>query len=79
MTTRVLKWGKSLALRIPRRLAAEVKLQDGDAVDVSVEDGALVVRPATKRYTIEELVADIETSDRRRETDWGNPVGKEPS
>lgn len=77
MPTQIAKWGNSLALRIPKNLAAEVNVKDGDAVDISVESGALVIRPARKRYTIEELVADISPGDRRRETDWGKPVGKE--
>lgn len=77
MTTQIAKWGNSLALRIPKSLAAEVNVQDGDAVEVSVEAGALVVRPARKRYTIEELVADMTPDDRERELDWGRPVGKE--
>ncbi|MBA3888498.1 MAG: AbrB/MazE/SpoVT family DNA-binding domain-containing protein [Acidobacteria bacterium] len=77
MTSQIAKWGNSLALRIPKSLAAEVLVQDGDPVDVSVEDGALVIRPARKRYTIEELVADITPDDRHGETDWGRPRGKE--
>jgi antitoxin MazE len=77
MTTQIAKWGNSLALRIPRNLAAEVNVQDGDRVDVSVENGALVVRPARKRYTIEELVADMTPDNRHGETDWGKPRGKE--
>jgi antitoxin MazE len=44
---------------------------------VSVEYGAIVVRPATKRYTIEELVADITPRNRHRETPWGAPRGNE--
>ena len=77
MTTQVAKWGNSLALRLPRAVAAEVKVQDGDAVEVTVENGAIVVRPAARRYSIEELVADITPRNRHRETDWGKPVGKE--
>ena len=77
MTTQIAKWGNSLALRIPKNLAAEANVQDGDAVDVSVENGALVIRPARKRYTIEELVADMRRDNRHDETDWGKPVGKE--
>lgn len=77
MTTLISKWGNSLALRIPKNLAAEVNVQDGDPVDVSVEDGALVVRPGRKRYTIDELVADMTPDDRGDEVEWGPPVGKE--
>jgi len=52
-------------------------VEDGDAVDVSVENGAIVVRVTVKRYTIEELVADLSPDNRHGETDWGPPVGKE--
>jgi len=77
MTTRVATWGNSLALRLPRTVAAEAELRDGDAVDVTVEHGAIVVRPAARRYSIEDLVKGITPRNRHKETDWGPPVGKE--
>lgn len=77
MTTRVARWGNSLALRIPKSVAAEFNVRDGDAVHVSVQDGAIVVRPAATRYTIEELVAGITPKKRHRETDWGLAAGNE--
>ena len=76
MTTRVATWGNSLAVRLPRAVAEEADIKDGDAVEVTIEKGAIVVRPAKRRYTIEELVADIRPED-RGEIDWGPPVGKE--
>jgi antitoxin MazE len=45
MEAKVMKWGNSLALRIPRSVAAEAGVEYGAKVDVSVEDGAMVVRP----------------------------------
>lgn len=77
MTTRVATWGNSLAVRLPRALAEEAAVKDGDAVEVTIEQGAIVVRPAKKRYTIEELVQGITPRNRHPETDWGPPVGKE--
>ena len=77
MTTLVSKWGNSLGVRISKAIAAAVKVGDGDEVDVSVEDGAIVIRPAVKRYTIEELVEDIRPRNRHREIDWGPPKGQE--
>lgn len=76
MTTQVSRWGNSLGVRISKAVAAAVNVEDGDEVDVSVQDGAIVIRPAVKRYTIEELIADITPED-REEADWGPPVGKE--
>ena len=77
MTTLVSKWGNSLGVRISKAVAAAVNVADGDEVDVSVEDGAIVIRPAVKRYTIEELVEHITPRNRHREMDWGAPKGHE--
>jgi antitoxin MazE len=74
MITLISKWGNSLGLRIPKTLAAELNVGEGDAVDVAVENGALIIRPSRTRYTIEELVADMTPED---ETDWGPASGKE--
>ena len=43
MRTRIQKWGNSLALRIPKSFAAEVKLEQGSEIEVSLVDGKLVV------------------------------------
>ena len=40
--------GHSLALRIPKSLAIEVKLDEETEVDLAVTNGTLVVAPATK-------------------------------
>jgi antitoxin MazE len=77
VTTWVSKWGNSLALRIPKTLAAELNVQDGDAVDVSLEGGAIVVRPAARRYSIDDLVEGIIPRNRHKETDWGTRTGRE--
>jgi antitoxin MazE len=39
------RWGNSLAVRVPREIAASIGLREGAALDLSVEDGALVGRP----------------------------------
>jgi antitoxin MazE len=77
VTTLVSKWGNSLAVRLPRSVAAEVNVEDGDAVDVTVHEGAIVIRPRPKRYSIDELVEGITPKNRHGEVDWGKRVGKE--
>jgi antitoxin MazE len=77
MTALVSKWGNSLGVRLSKAIAAAVNVGEGDEVDVSVQDGAIVIRPAVKRYTIEELIADIDPGDKAGETDWGPRLGKE--
>jgi antitoxin MazE len=76
------KWGNSLAVRIPAALAKEVGASEGKAADVSVENGALVLKPVTRqkkrrRYTLEELLKGMTKENLHPETDWGPPRGKE--
>lgn len=79
MNAKVSKWGNSLALRIPKGLALTLRLKDRAAVDVKVEDGALVVRPVTrrKRYDLDRLLDGITTGNRHGEVTTGASVGNE--
>ena len=77
MTTQVAKWGNSLGLRLPKAVAQEAGIQDGDAVDVFVQDGAIVIRPAKPRYALDDLVSRITPKNRHVETEWGTPAGRE--
>lgn len=71
------KWGNSLAVRIPKTVAEQARLQEGDAVVIEVLAGHIEVRPAETIPTLEELVAQITPENRYEETDWGSEVGKE--
>lgn len=77
MKTQLARWGNSLGLRIPRSVAVDANVAEGDEVDVSVQDGAIVVRPATRRYSLEELVSGITARNLPDEPDWGAPAGDE--
>jgi antitoxin MazE len=78
MKARVRKWGNSLALRIPRAVAAETGLAEDAEVELSVEAGKLVVTPlARPKYTLDELVGRITAANRHGEVDFGPPVGGE--
>jgi antitoxin MazE len=76
-TTQVSRWGNSLGVRLPKSIAREAHLDEGDTVAVSVDNGAIVIRPSRPRYSLEELVARITTRNRHDESDWGHPVGHE--
>jgi antitoxin MazE len=65
------KWGNSLALRVPKALADEIGASDGEAAEMTVSDGKLVIeiarsRRRKRRYTLNELVVGI-TPDNRHE------------
>ncbi len=74
----VSKWGNSLAVRIPRAIAKEARLNEGDCVELDFDrDGSIVLRPARRSYELSELVSRITSKNRHRETDWGPPRGEE--
>ena len=80
MITKVQKWGNSQGLRLSRELLAEVRIDVGDAVDVSVHEGSLVITPARRvrgGLDLEQLVARIPEDYRAEEFDWGAPAGRE--
>lgn len=79
MTT-VRKWGNSLGVRIPRDLAADVGLGEGQEVKLEKRDGALAVRPVKKkRPSVDTLIARITPENLNIDHEWidAPPVGKE--
>jgi len=73
----VAKWGNSLAVRIPKAVAEQARMQEGDAILIEVLNGHIEVRPAERIPTLEELVAQMTPENRHGEIDWGPDVGKE--
>jgi antitoxin MazE len=71
------KWGNSLAVRIPKAVADQARMQEGDPILIEVVKGRIELRPAERIPTLEELVAQITPQNRHEETDWGPDVGKE--
>ena len=45
MKTRIQKWGNSLAVRIPKSFADDLDLENNSGVEMSLEEGALVIKP----------------------------------
>lgn len=77
MTTQIAKWGNSLGLRLPKSVAQEARLDEGDRVDVSVKNGAIVIRPSRPTYALAGLVSRITSKNRHAARDWGAPAGRE--
>ena len=77
-STQIARWGNSLGLRLPKSVALEARLDEGDTVTVAVKDGAIVVTPSRPAYSIDALVAKMTRGNRHQETDWGPaPGGRE--
>lgn len=60
MRTKIVRWGNSLGLRIPKSFAEEVKVREGSTVDLGLERGRLVVRGIEgEQPTLDELLAEV--------------------
>jgi antitoxin MazE len=80
MLTKIQKWGNSQGLRLAKNVLADANLDIGDAVDISVKDGIMIVTPAKKirgQHNLKDLVSRIPENYQPGEIDWGEPVGKE--
>jgi antitoxin MazE len=76
-STQIARWGNSLGLRLPKAVALEARIGEGDTVEVSVKEGEIIVRPAQSTYSLHELVSKITARNRHGESDWGKPKGHE--
>ncbi|MDL1978405.1 MAG: AbrB/MazE/SpoVT family DNA-binding domain-containing protein [Deltaproteobacteria bacterium] len=78
MRTKVQKWGNSLAIRIPKLFAQNIRLRNNDSVELLLKKGKLIISPITdKEYTLEELLSGVTVDNVHNEIDMGKPVGKE--
>ncbi|MBF8264625.1 MAG: SpoVT/AbrB domain protein [Dehalococcoidia bacterium] len=78
MQSRIQKWGNSLALRIPKSFAREIGLDRDMPVNMSMENGKIVIVPIIEpALTLERLLEQITEDNIHRELDTGAPVGSE--
>lgn len=78
METSVKRWGNSLAVRIPKVLAQEVGLYEDSPVELSLEEGRLIVVPVVEpRYELETLLDQVTPQNVHREVDSGEAMGGE--
>ena len=80
MVTKVQKWGNSQGLRLSKEVLSDAQIGVGDAVNVAVRDGLLVVTPVRRvrgALDLEQLVASIPKGYKPGELEWGPPAGGE--
>lgn len=78
MVTKIQRWGNSLGLRIPKSIAKDAGVEEGSAVDLSIEGDRIVIQPVRpSRYQLKDLVSQIREDNLHDETTTGDPVGRE--
>ena len=60
-TTRISKWGSSLAVRIPKAIAEEWGVKEGTSIELSRDEKGLHIKK--RRKSLEEMVASLKNAD----------------
>jgi antitoxin MazE len=78
MTSRVRKWGNSLALRIPKPLAAEAGLKENSMVELILCQGGMIISSSAQpTVNLDDLLAKVTKKNLHAEADTGLASGAE--
>jgi antitoxin MazE len=77
MRAQVLKWGNSLAVRIPKTIAEEANFRAGDHLDLEAERDSVLLQRVGKIPTLAQLVSQITPENRYSEISTGPELAKE--
>ncbi|MEI6971736.1 MAG: AbrB/MazE/SpoVT family DNA-binding domain-containing protein [bacterium] len=78
MQTTIRKWGNSLAVRIPKAFVKEASVAYGTQVNLSVDDGKIVIDPHVEpEYRLDDLLKGVTRRNLHTEVDTGEAVGRE--
>ncbi|MET3506957.1 AbrB/MazE/SpoVT family DNA-binding domain-containing protein [Halalkalibacter oceani] len=71
VTTKVQKWGNSLAIRIPKHVAEQIEIEQGSEIELHVENDTLTVKAKKEKVTLDGLLSKVTEENRHQEIDFG--------
>jgi len=78
MKAQMVKWGNSLAVRIPKAVVEKARLKEGDSLEVeAAAEGLVELRRPAKIPTLAQLLSQITPENRYDEISSAAEVGKE--
>ncbi len=78
MNTMIMKWGNSLALRIPKAVVKDIHLHQGSVVELRVVGEKMEIKPQKRNtFSLSQLLQGVTKKNLHVECDWGGAVGKE--
>jgi len=85
MQTKIVKWGNSQGIRIPKAFLQNINISENDIVDVTLENEKIVITKVevNKHKSTKERILNFYGPDfdikhtPQKEVDWGKPAGKE--
>lgn len=76
MSMTVHKWGNSLGVRIPQKIARQFDVHRGSKVELEAVDNGILVKPVENKPTLEDLLKLCEPENRHSEVKLGT-MGRE--
>ena len=77
----ILKWGNSLAFRIPAAVAKQMALSEGEQVEFHIDGEKLIIEKSDEvsPFSLRDLMSALKRAKRQRheKVDFGAPRGKE--
>ncbi len=77
MNSKIMKWGNSQGIRIPKGIVDSLNLKLNDEIEIEVEGESIIIKKKDKKKTIVELFENYNGDYETKEFDFGNSVGKE--
>ncbi|TGU74826.1 AbrB/MazE/SpoVT family DNA-binding domain-containing protein [Geomonas terrae] len=78
MVAKAQKWGNSLAVRLPKMMAAECGIEVDSPIEIVRQENCIVIRPVSPAaLALESLVDAITEDNMHSEVPTGKPVGNE--
>lgn len=78
MKAQMVKWGNSLAVRIPKPIADRARFKQGDSVEIeAAAEGLVELRRPSRIPTLAQLVSQITPENRYPEISAGLEIGTE--
>jgi len=77
MQVQISKWGNSLGLRLPRALADQLGIGEGQKVSIVADGNRLIVEAVASTYRLEDMLANITPEAMGAAFHWGPDIGRE--
>jgi antitoxin MazE len=71
------QWGNSTAVRLPKRILQEARLEPYQKVRIAVQDGSILLTPLDHPSKLEQLLENVTPERVGGELEWGPDMGAE--
>lgn len=77
MEVQFAKWGNSIAVRVPSKVAEALGISSGSVADLDLQHDKLVITPRAASYCLDDLLAGITKQNLHQEVATGLALGSE--